>query len=200
VPTVISQTGEFARLVSWIKRANRVIQNEFTDWLFLRRQTTVSTNTTNNIITPPANLNVWDIDRIYDNQGNKMDVKPYSELDYKIDTTVKGKPSLLIINDNNTISTYPCSDAVYTYSVDYFINPVALVNDSDVSVIPEKYHDAILGRAMIYYGNYESAPEIKQQGAEMYEEVISQLRKNQLPNKRQFYAKGDPAIIQVIAQ
>ena len=56
--------------------------------------------------------------------------------------------------------------------------------NGDVSPIPPQFHPVILGRALILYGNYEQAPEIKGQGQEIYGEYLARLENSQLPNQR----------------
>ncbi|RLE28791.1 MAG: hypothetical protein DRJ61_15790, partial [Acidobacteria bacterium] len=58
--------------------------------------------------------------------------------------------------------------------------------DADVSAIPERFHRAIVARAMIYYGNYENAPEVKADGLERFSEAMDQLGTDQLPSSSEY--------------
>lgn len=199
--TVDNVTGENARLVLWIQRAHETIQNKYFDWKFLSKDSTFNTQTNTNIIQPPSDISIWDIKRLFDSNGSKVEFIYYSALgEDSIDPTVLGKPTRFIIKNDNTLLADPYPDAIYTFSYDYFRAPLVLAADTDVPLIPEQYHRAIVGLALMYYGNYESAPELKQQGQEMYMLYFKPLEFHQAPNKQQTYGRSDSVEIQVVAQ
>jgi hypothetical protein len=189
--TVVNQVKENARLVNWIKRADLRVQNKWINWKFLRAEFTTNNVTSAGVATlsAPAILKTWDLDTfkiLYpgDTEYSDIDVVEYEETKGEVLTTSQGAPSRVIIMPDNSLKFDPVPDGVYTVQADFYMKPVALVNNTDISAIPEEYHlSAVLGRAMIYYGNFENAPEIKLQGQELFSEGLAEMENHQLPNK-----------------
>lgn len=189
--TVVNQVKENARLVNWIKRADLRVQNKWINWKFLRAEFTTNNATSAGVATlsAPAILKTWDLDTfkiLYpgDTEYSDIDVVEYEETKGEVLTTSQGAPSRVIIMPDNSLKFDPVPDGVYTVQADFYMKPVALVNNTDISAIPEEYHlSAVLGRAMIYYGNFENAPEIKLQGQELFSEGLAEMENHQLPNK-----------------
>lgn len=200
VTTVQNQTGEPGRLVRFIQTAYTEIQNVYFDWKFLRKESTFSTIAGNSLILPPTDLHVWDNSRIYDADGNDVEVIDYDELDIKIDSSQTGRPQLFIVKNDSKLLMYPKPDAIYSYSYDYFRKPFELLIDTDVPAFPEQFHKLIVGRALIMYGNYESAAESVKAGTELYQTFFPRLVASQAPNKDQTYGRSTPQHIQVVAQ
>lgn len=197
VTTVANQTGESKRLVEWIQQAHEDVQNYFFDWRFLKKTATFTTQNTTNIIQPPADLNIWDLERLYDSSGNEVEFVEYADVRELIDPTVIGEPTRFILKNDNTLLADPYPDAAYEFTYDYFRSPQVLSADNDEPLIPVQFQRAIIGRAMMYYGNYESATEIKQQGAELFEYTLSKLVANQTATKQQFYGRSDSMDIRI---
>lgn len=201
VPSTIDQTGEYARLVAWIDTAYEEIQTEYFDWKFLKVfNSSFTTNTGTNIIPAPSDLGIWDVERMFDDSGNRLDVIEYADLIDKIDNSITGKPSRLIIMDDNTLMTDPYPDDAYTYEFDYFKVPDIMTADGDTPIFPANFHRVIYARAMILYGNYEAAEEVIKQGTELYKLSFKQLMNHQLPRKQDYYGRGAMVHLQVTAQ
>ena len=191
-PTAVTaQTGEAARLVNWIKRSDLKVQNKWINWKFLRSEFTTGNTTTlsNPDLSKPATLKTWDLSTFRyiapgQTEEQLLDAVEYDTIKSQILDTSDGVIDRVIIMPDNDLKFEPAPDGVYTILADFYLKPVALAANTDVSLIPEEYHDtAILGRAMMYYGNYENAPEIKQQGLELYTEGIQEMENHQLPNQ-----------------
>ncbi len=198
--TTVNQEGESARLVAWIENSYQDIQNEFFDWRFLKRSSTFTTQLNTNIIQPPADLNIWDIERFYTSSGDKVEVREYADLEYQLSVNDKGVPSEFYVLNDNTLQTYPYPDGLYTYTFDYFAVPDEMTSDTAIPIFPKQFHRLIVARGMIYYGNYESAVEIKQQGAEVYQNMMRQLKSHQTARQQQFYGRADAGDIQIIPE
>ena len=191
-PTAVTgQTGEARRLVNWIKRADTKVQTKWINWKFLRAEFNTANVTTQSIATlsKPATLHTWDWTTFKiifpgETDKNPIEVVEYDKIKNDILDTNEGPPQRVIIMPNNDLMFEPVPDGAYTIEADYYLKPVPLAANTDISLIPEEYHDSvILGRAMIYYANYENAPEIRTQGQELYGEGIAELENHQLPNQ-----------------
>jgi len=192
--TVVNQTGEAKRLVNWIKRADQQVKRLYENWKFLRAEYSQATTATVNTLAKPAALKFWDVSSekntfkcLYNGDTDKslIDVVEFDDVKDEILDTDSGPPDRIIIMPDNSLLIEPTPDAAHTIYADYYVTAEStiLANNSDVSVIPEEFHDVILARAMIFYANYENAPEIKTQGTELYTEVLARLENSQLPNK-----------------
>lgn len=189
--TVVNQVKENNRMVNWIKRADLRLQNKWVNWKFMRLEFTTNNTTLTGVATldAPDNLKTWDVETfkiLYpgDTEYSDIDVVEYENIKDEILTTDQGAPSRIIIMPDNNLKLDPVPDGVYTVQADYYRKPVALADNTDVSLIPEEYHEsAILGRAMMFYANFEGADEIKVQGQELYSEGLAEMENHQLPNQ-----------------
>jgi len=187
--TAINLIGEADRLAKWIREADIYIQLLWVTWRFLWAQFDTNNTTTagTNLLAAPADLNFWDFKTFKIIQPGETDENPLSVVEYdKIKGTIldtsQDIPSRAIVMPDNNLNFEPIPDAIYTILADYYVKPTPLAANDDVSIIPEEYHQVILGRAEILYGNYENAPEIKDQGKEIYIEQLARLENHQLPN------------------
>ncbi len=187
--TAVTVTGETKRLADWVRDADLYIQKLWVTWRFLWDQFDTSNTTTAsvNALAAPSDLNFWDFKTFKIIEPGETDQNPLAVVEYD---SIKGQildtstdiPSRAIVMPDNNLQFEPIPDAVYTILADYYLKPTPMAANADVSLIPAEYHQAILGRAMILYGNYENAPEIKDQGTEIYIEQLARLENHQLPN------------------
>ncbi|MDT8364292.1 MAG: hypothetical protein RQ714_06555 [Nitrosomonas sp.] len=200
VTTAVNQTGENRRLVEWVKRAYTEIQNIFFDWRFLRVHGTFTTTAGNNTITAPADLNIYDVSRFFDDEGRELEIFQEEEVDWYLNPNLSGRPEYIIIKSDNNLRLYPTPDAAYSYTYDYFRVPFELVADSDEPAFDKQFHTIITARAMTYYANYESAPEIMKQGTELWQIFYPRLMAKEAPDKVQYYGRSDHKEIRVVAE
>ena len=185
---VTGVAGEAKRLVNWIKRADQFVQLKYVNWKFLRQTYSVATVASTADAAKPSNLKYWDFKTFKIVLPGETDRHPLESIEYdKLKATIidteEGTPFRAIVMPNNDLKFEPVPDAIYTIEADYYDKPTLLAANADVSLIPEEFHSIILGRAMILYGNFENAPEIKDQGEEIYVEQLALLENDQLPNQ-----------------
>lgn len=189
-PTAVTgQTGENARLVNWIIRADLRIKNKWINWKFHRKAFQNNTTASVGTLGKPVDLKTWDIDTFQiqypgETEWNPIQVVEYENVKNQVLDTNEGPPSRIVIMPDNTLTLEPVPDGIYAIRSDYYKRPVELAANADVSDIPEENHESvILGRAMMFYANFENGPEIYQQGKELYEEGLVELENHQLPNQ-----------------
>lgn len=78
--------------------------------------------------------------------------------------TIKTRPLSIAITPDKGLAVGPFPIDGYTIVGDYYSAPVRLVVETDTPILPEKFHYAIVYRAMISAGLFESAQEIVQRG------------------------------------
>jgi len=201
---VTGLSGEAERLANWIRRADNQIQLKYVNWKFLRNVFSFATTASVATLSKPTGLRYWDektFTIIYPGETEKYPIRAveYDAIKRDILDTTTGVPDRVIIMPDGDLQFEPIPDDVYTIGADYYVRPTLLAASADVSAIPEEFHDIILGRAMILYANYESAPEIKDQGEEIYVEQLALMENDQLPNQHQSRFNTG-AMIEVIAE
>lgn len=194
--TTISQIGDFRKAVGCIDIAHEEIQLKYFDWNFLWANSTVTTTADIPTYAGASDLHIWDEKRIYF-RGEKLYVMPYQ--DYVPDPDREtGPPEYVVIQPNNQLLIVPTPDAAYTITYDYFRKPRALTENGTEPLIPSDYHMAIVGRALMIYGNYESAEESKIQGQELYEMYMGALTAHEAPRRAQLQGRAENTQIVVI--
>jgi len=185
--TVLNQTGEAQRMVRWIRRADLHIQKLWHDWKFLWspiQYSAVTVDGTQDAIVPTTQ-GIWDR-RTFRIDGELIDVVEYEEVKdevFETSAASEDQPSRIIILPNKNLRFDPVPDKAYTITADFFLKPVAMTADAEISKIPQEYHEIILGQALIYYGNYENAPDAKVNGQELVDIWLDVLESEELPNK-----------------
>jgi len=201
--TVLTQSGEAQRMVRWIRRADLAIQKKWHDWKFLwsgSRYSVATVSGTQDYVVPDTH-GAWD-PSTFRLDGELIGVVEYQKVKEEVfDTTASSynQPSRIIILPNKNLRMDPIPDAAYTITADYYLKPTAMEADSTISLIPQEYHEIILGQALVYYGNYENAPDSKVYGRELVAEWMPILESEYLNNEfnSRFTSSGNR--IEVIA-
>jgi hypothetical protein len=201
---VTGLTGEAKRLANWIIQADNYIQLKWVNWKFLRSTYSTPTVASTATAAKPAGLKYWDFKTFKIIEPGETDKNPLPAIEYdkvKADIldTSEDIPWRVIVMPDNSLQFEPIPDDAYTIEADFYTVPTLLAANTDVSDIPPEYHQIIIGRAMILYANFESAPEIKDQGEEIYVEQLALLENDQLPNQ-EHSRFNTGAMIEVIAE
>jgi len=182
--TTENQTAPaYIKAISYIDHAYEEIQNFVTDWKFLWSTGTFDTVAAQTLYDAPADLASWDINRIKADDVS-LEVLDYHEY-HAEDFTTAAVAQYAIIRPDNKIIIEPEPTEVQTITYDYFTVPDVMTVNTDEPIFPARFHMILVARALMMYGNYEVAEEIKQQGTEIYQQYWSALKKDQLPNQDQ---------------
>lgn len=195
--TVLSQTGELKRLVDWVATAWDEIQGEQTTWRWMRQSVTLNTVAGTN----SYSLSAWGIAStfaywyqrtftIYRQSLGRSDERDLVWMDYDdwrrmydfgAAASTQGQPTEFAIAPDDSIKLGFIPDAVYVVRADYHKAPTTLAADTDTPACPTQYHMAIVWKALMYYGEFESAPEAYGRGKNNYTTLMGQMRRTQLP-------------------
>lgn len=190
--SVVSQSGQARRMVNWIKQANLDVQNLWLNWKFLRGADSRALTPASNTLAVPSDFaeGWWDTNtfRIVPSGETTEQfilAAQYEDVKDEILDTSSGTPWRVTIMPDNSLRFEGTPDAADTFKGDYYRGPDEdeLAENTDESSIPSRFHRVILGRALILYANYESAPEAKIQGQEIFEDYLARLENHQLPNR-----------------
>lgn len=199
IQSVDSPSGETARIVSWIRRADLDIQGLYFDWKFLWKSHTLTTSDGTSDYTGPSDVHFWDSDKVAIGDNRAIAVIEY-ELWDGYDDGAKGQPWQIIVMPDNSLKLYPTPDDAYTVSLPYYRTPRELDGNSDEPLIPSPFHDVIWMRALLKYGFYEAASDVIQRVRTEYPERLRALESHQLPNRYRYQLSQDPDPVVVIPE
>jgi hypothetical protein len=193
--TVKNQVGELKRLVNWIARAYTGILARHRDWLFLQQPVLFNT-TADKASYNYTEVGVWSL---RDYKKNSFRCYPLGQPDAELELpwmpwqefrdtyqfgayrSLTRRPEAFTLDPQRNLVLGPTPDAVYTINGECWARPTDLVNDDDMPILPGHFHMMIVYRAMMFYGAYESAPEVYANGEREYSIMFAQLTADQLP-------------------
>lgn len=195
VGSVLNQLGEPQRLVDWIATAYEDIQRLKEDWRFLTKDFSFTTNNDQNTydgigigLADFANWRETSL-RIHRTTDGVSDQQLLTYLDYNTEfrnsrgfgaaQTLVQRPYECTVKPDNSLLLFPIPDASgYTVTGEYYQTPHKLVNNTDIPIFPERFHMVIVWKALIYYGLYESAQEMVEQGQRNYNALYAKLEQD----------------------
>lgn len=207
--TVENVTGEFLRVKTWVAQGWQDLQNEKSNWDWLRSSQllgggvsfeTVAGQAEYQLGTGPGTVGVaadafasW-VKRSFRDQTTTTGVQDQIFLDwisydawrnayaYGAEQTITTRPVAIAIGPNNSICVGPYPTSAYTLTGDYIRAPSIMTTNTDEPLyLPLQFQTAIVWRAMWYYGMYENAPEVVNRGDMLYKRMIRQLQNLRLP-------------------
>ena len=203
--TVVSATGEWARMCNWVKKAWIEIQEKHPDWEWKRKSFTFNTIANQGEYTAvqagvtdlgewkPASFRLY-LQAAGVGSEQLIGFKHYNIFrDYYLLSTRKttyARPTEVSISPSRTILLGLIPNDVYVVSGEYFTAPITLALDADTPDMPAQFHNAIVYRAMMHYGSFEAASEVYERGQQQYKEMMASLRLHQLPRM----TRGGPMI------
>lgn len=78
------------------------------------------------------------------------------------------------------IGLWPTPAAAYDIAIDYYLIPTELVSDSDETVIPIAYREALIHYALSMEHDYNTDPDLALKAMNRYEQIVSLARQNLL--------------------
>lgn len=201
--TVVSQTGEYARLVTWANSAWVAIQRKHRDWGWMR-QTTSFTTVLNQAVYPlgsgagtvgvtAANFGAWvpETGRVYLTAAGTNSEQFLPQIDYEAwrnyyqfgaTRNAPSQPVEVAISPAKALCLGPVALAGYTVTHDYFSAPVSMSLDADEPTgLPAEYHEIIVWRALMDYAAFDSAPEVYDRANTNYSTMMKDLEADRRP-------------------
>ncbi len=114
--------------------------------------------------------------------AQKLVYWPYNQLrqDYPdFDSEASGIPTRYYIKSGN-IGFWPAPNDAYAVAVDYYKLPTELVNDSDQTIIPVNYREALMHYALSLEHDYNTDPDLAVKEMNRYEQKVTLARQNLL--------------------
>jgi hypothetical protein len=97
--------------------------------------------------------------------------------------TTYARPVVVTIDPDKNLGFGSIPDQPYVIVGEYYRQPTEFVDATDAppSVFPTRFQMMIVYRAMMFYGGYESAPEVYQRGEFEFKRLMNRLDIDQLP-------------------
>lgn len=194
--TVVSAAGEWKRVCDWVAQAYVEIQEDQTNWEWMRATksfATIANQAEYAYASSPilltsfskwrdGSFRIYSTDVGDEHQLIQMRYDYFREI-YRIgnNTTTYGYPSIISVSPTKSLFLALPPDGIYTVTGEYYTAPTVLAADADIPAMPTRFHLAIVYKAMMYLGGYEVAAEIYQRGEKGYKEMYGRLMSDQLP-------------------
>ncbi len=193
-------SGEAARIANWVSGAWTDIQTSHEDWQWMREPVQFNTVTQQQEYTPTqagvgTTFGNWKRDSFrcssvgqnYADEQllNFMEWTTFRNLyQYGNMRTTYARPVVVAITPGATkkLAFGSIPNQPYVITGEYYKKPTELSADIDEPTLPERFHMAIVYRAMMFYAGYEAAPEVYQRGELEFRRLINRLNIDQLPN------------------
>ena len=187
--TVEGQTGDYARLVNWIAQAYVEIQNKWTDWKFLWKESSLSVGPAvsgNPIYSLAADCSTLSEDtlRIGDDELEFVPYDDYAKARSLFEGSGSGQPYQYTIRPDGRIRLFPSPDAAYTISYEYHRSAFRLASNTDVPAFKSEHDEAIIWRAKMYWAEFEEAREQYQTALTNFNLAMLRLEARYLPAPR----------------
>lgn len=196
--TAQSLTGESLRIAQWVISAWDDIQTAKGDWQWMRETVEFDTVAQQQFYTPTqagigSTFGNWKRDsfRLSTDGQAYADEQVISYMDYTtfrnlymygaMRTTYQRPVVFSVSPSDKSFGLGAIPDAVYVVSGEYYTTPVTLSADADEPAAPSRFHMAIVYRAMMFYGGFESAGEVYARGEQEFKRAMSRMEVDQLP-------------------
>ena len=198
--SVTNLTGESARIANWVNSAWVDIQAVKGDWQWMRQSFEFNTVSQQQFYTPAqagvgSTFANWKRDsfrcssvgNFYRDEQlmNYMEYTTFRNLYmYANMRTTYTRPVVVTIDPTKRLGFGAIPDIPYVISGEYYIKPTEFVLETDTppDAFPDRYHLAIVYRAMMFYAGYEAAPEVFQKGEMEFKRLMNNIDIDQLPD------------------
>jgi len=188
ISTVTNQSGMHLRLINYIIKADKKIQRRKINWKFLWAEWSQAlTSGTGGELTAPDGLGMFDQTSFWLDAGT-ADALHLQYIDYKLwrdfyrhQYTETDQPAFVSIKPDGKVAILPASSGSYTLTADYWRAPVPLVNNGQVSMIPEHFHDIIVAQAKMYFAERAHDNGLYQSALIEHEDTYREMKAHCLP-------------------
>lgn len=203
--TVAGATGRLAKLTAWVADAWRNIQNERTDWLFLRQEFSKALIVDQTQYTPASfGLEVlkWMPDTrtrrimsVYDNSIGQADEGHIQQIPYDRWRAMynhgshdANRPTVWAQAPDKQLCVGPKPDKAYIIRGEYIRTAQLLTADADIPIIPTQFHGVIVGEALRLMARADEALQVLAEKAQQYDILRTPLVNDQTADLHEMWA------------
>ena len=200
--SVTGQTDRLALIVRHVRDAWVEIQVSRDNWRFMRK-TFAGDLTAGTACYTPASFNLTDLARwvtdnisdfdddalsLYKTSAGRADEGVIQQIDwarwrrlYDRGVHDANRPVVYAISPANELCFGPTPDAGYTVRGEYYRTPQRLAEDDDVPIMPERFHTAIVWKALAKLGAHDEGEWPVQWANGSYQGILDDLLRDQTP-------------------
>jgi len=198
VTTLTGLPEEMNRLADWVNEAWMDIQLKREDWMWMRKSFSFTTTNGQVSYTPTecgiTDFGNWATDSIRNYvtaSGTSseifMDYQGYEQwrnlYQFSANRGVYTRPIRVAFKPSDfSLCPGPIAASGYTILGDYYCKPSEMSATTDEPLLPARYHMAIIYRAMMFYGAFEAAQEVFNEGEAEFNRMMHRINRNQLPD------------------
>ena len=182
--TVANQQAIIAKIIEWVRQADVDIQRLHDNWRFMWRSKGVNLIAGQALYTP-LELSLTDMDALLSLDYAGDTLVPLSWEAFKAQRmqvmTQQQRPTVYTIRPDGALMFYAVPNQAYTLTAEYTMKVSQMQSDNDISPIPERFHDVILHKALMYYASHEEDSSLYGVANGRYEQALSELAAAELP-------------------
>ena len=153
--SVHSQSGLLHRIIGWTRDADIFIQSLHLDWNFHWKSVEIETVINSPDVTKPNDLKTWNRESFGVNRGT-ADGRPlpcsgFQSWRDNFNLQINSEPSSITVTPLNHLKLSQPADAIYSIYGEYWIKPVALIENEQVPLYSEEFQRAIIEKAKMYF-------------------------------------------------
>ena len=155
--SVFNQSGQYAKIVTWVNRAYLEILTQREDWDFMWDTTTFNTVVGQNAYVSTDDVANWGDGAIYETSLTKTDESALNLMQYLdfheqylVGVPLTGRPRDFTIRPDGEVLLYPTPDKVYTFTAEYHKQAKKMVTNTELPSLPSQYHPLILYKALAH--------------------------------------------------
>lgn len=179
IDDTVSPVGYQHALIKMVDKAYSDIQTYRKYWHFMRRKELFSVD---EVVDFYANDDIALVDRVV---YNKRPLYFVNYDDFLLKTYKPSKPTFYTVDPATAEIFINPLDTTYILGIQYFKNLDVMTANSDVPILPSRYHDLITYKALMdlgssYLGNYDLASTYSLK----YSMLLGSMMRTQLPSKK----------------
>ena len=194
--SVLAQSGMNEKITIWIADADELIQRKWADWDFLLEPKEIITALADTATFTLSTLGITDLAEWkrntfvskpgttnYKRLDHSMDYYEYLNSSYYLDAAETGEIERVFIRpSDNAVIFHPTPTATTTVWASYYKAVTRLSADASDSAIPNRFEDAIIYRAKMYYAEHLEDVSLYNSAEKDYMEIMTKLEDSQAPS------------------
>lgn len=185
--TVTDQAGEAKRVVDWVNDSWLDIQKMRSDWRFLLAPFEVTLDIGDSSKTIAADFGSIKKGSVILTRatGAKSYPEELTPEDMRMiqreNDDIPSLPLYFSVDSDGLMTTFPsCAESI-VISGDYHKKPERMTANTDIPILPEQYHMAIVWLGLMSAGAYDESGNSYQRGNAKFTEYLSDINRTELP-------------------
>ena len=211
---VTGQSGMNEKITIWVADADEWIQRKWSDWKFLLEPQEIITATAGTRTFTLSTLGITDLAKWkrtsfvrspgtanYQKLSWDMTFEEYLESEYYLGVEETGDIDRVVVrSSDNALIFIPTPTANTTVWGAYYKTPTRMSADTSETPIPERFREAILYRAKMFYAEHLEDITLYQSAEKDFKDILVQLEADQLEGSRGMTRSADFENLSVVVE